>query len=175
MSDRQILQTRTGSRQQIRALLESLFVAELLSPSPRLYLVSAWVRDIRVLDNRGGAFQGLDPTWERRTLRLAELLRILVERGSELVLAMRPEQGNEDFVARFRRGMGDGEMKRVTVLTRTALHVKGFLGQGFAITGSMNFTNNGVENNEELLRYETDQRKLAELKVEFDQAYGRSV
>jgi hypothetical protein len=36
----------------------------------------------------------------------------------------------------------------------------------------MNFTNNGVENNEEFLHYETDPRKLAELRVEFEQAYG---
>ena len=172
MSHRQILRTRSGSRQQIRGLLESLFTAELLSPSPRLYLVSAWIRDIQLLDNRGGSFRGLDPAWGQRILRLAETLRILVRRGSELVLAVRQERGNEDFVNRVIRDLGDSEAARVRVVTRSELHVKGLLGQGYAITGSMNFTNNGVENNEEFLCYETDPQKLAELRVEFEQAYG---
>ena len=171
MSHRQILRTRSGSRQQIRGLLESLFAAELLSPSPRLYLVSAWVRDIQVLDNRGGSFRGLDPNWGRRNLRLAETLRILVERGSEVVLAIRPERGNEEFAERFVRDLGASERARVRVCTRAALHVKGLLGQGYAVTGSMNFTNNGVEYNDEFLRYETDPQKLAELSVEFERAY----
>jgi len=172
MSHRQILRTRSGSRQQIRGLLESLFVAELLSPSPRIYLVSAWIRDIQILDNQAGSFRGLDPSWGQRTLRLAEILRILVGCGSELVLAVRKENGNEDFAQRLIRDLGETERARVKVLIRPKLHVKGILGQGYAITGSMNFTNNGVENNEEFLRYETDPQKLAELSVEFEQAYG---
>ena len=172
MSHRQILRTRSGSRQQIKGLLESLFAAELLSPSPRLYLVSAWIRDIHILDNRNGSYRGLDPAWEQRALRLSEILRILVHRGSELVLAIREDKGNQDFARRLTCDLGDTELARVVVLTRADLHVKGLLGEGYAITGSMNFTNNGVENNEEFLRYETDPRKLAELRVEFEQAYG---
>jgi hypothetical protein len=172
VSHRQILRTHSGSRQQIRDLLESLFTAELLSPSPRVYLISAWVRDIQVMDNRSGSYRGIDPAWGQRTLRLAEILTILVGRGSELVLATRKEQGNEAFVKRFIRNLGESDRERVKVLFRPELHVKGLLGHGYAITGSMNFTNNGVENNEELLTYETDSQKLAELRVEFEQAYG---
>lgn len=172
MSHRQILRTRSGSRQQIRGLLESLFVAELLSPSPRIYLVSAWIRDIQVLDNQAGSFRGLDSSWGQRTLRLTEILRILIGRGSELVLAVRKETGNEDFAQRLIRDLSETERARVKVVIRPDLHVKGILGQGYAITGSMNFTNNGVENNEEFLRYETDPQNLAELTVEFEQAYG---
>ena len=172
MSHRQILQTRSGSRLQIRGLLESLFTAELLNPSPKLFLVSAWVRDIQVLDNRSGSFRGLDPTWGRRTLHLAEVLRVLVGRGTELVLAIRPEQGNEDFAARVVGDLGEADSSRVQVLKLPSLHVKGLLGDGYAITGSMNFTNNGVERNEELLRYDTDPEKVAELRVEFERAYG---
>lgn len=172
MSHRQILRTRSGSRQQIQALLESLFTAELLSPSPRIYMVSAWIRDIQILDNRGGSFRGLDPSWGRRTFRLAEILRILVGRGSEVVLVVRPEQGNEDFVRRLMQALGDSEKTRARILIRSELHVKGLLGQGYAITGSMNFTHFGLENNDEFLHYETDPQKLAELRVEFERAYG---
>ena len=175
MSQRQILRTRSGSRQQIKGLLESLFAAELLSPSPKLYLVSAWIRDIHILDNRSGSYRGLDPAWGQRALRLSEVLRILLHRGSELVLAIREDQGNQDFARRLTCDLGDTELARVAVLTRADLHVKGLLGEGYAITGSMNFTNNGVENNEEFLRYETDPRKLAELRVEFEQAYAGPV
>jgi len=172
VSQRQILRTRSGSRLQIRGLLDSLFTAELLSPSPKLFLVSAWVRDIHVLDNRSGSFRGLDPTWGRRTLRLSEVLGLLVERGTELVLAIRPEPGNEDFAERLLKRLGSNDVSRVRVLNRSELHVKGLLGDGYAVTGSMNFTNSGVEHNEELLTYETDPERVAELRVEFDQAYG---
>ena len=172
MSQRQILRTRSGSRLQIRGLLDSLFTAELLSPSFKLFLVSAWVRDIQVLDNRSGSFRGLDPTWGRRTLRLSEVLGLLVERGTELVLAIRPEPGNEDFAERLLKRLRSGDVSRVRVLKRSELHVKGLLGDGYAVTGSMNFTNSGVEHNEELLTYETDPERVAELRVEFDRAYG---
>lgn len=174
MSSREILSTRSGSRQQIRGLLESLFIAELLYPSPRIYLVSAWVRDIPLIDNRSGGFRGLDPSWERRTLRLAEVLAMLVERGSSLVLATRPDRKNKDFVERVLRDLGRPEQERVSVQHRSDLHIKGLLGRGYAITGSMNFTNNGVFNNEELLRFDTDPQKLAELGLNFEQAYGVS-
>ncbi|MGE0322129.1 MAG: phospholipase D-like domain-containing protein DpdK [Polyangiaceae bacterium] len=173
MSQRQILRTQAGSRQQIKGLLESLFVSELLSPSPRIYLVSAWIRDIHILDNRSGSFRGLDPAWGPRVLRLSEILRILVSRGSELVLAIREDQGNREFARRLTSGLGESEMARMAILTRANLHVKGLLGEGYAITGSMNFTNYGVESNEELLQYESDPQKLAELRMEFEQAYGR--
>lgn len=172
MSYRQILRTRSNSRQQIKGLLESLFTAELLSPSPRLYLVSAWIRDIHILDNRSGSYRGLDPTWGQRVLRLSEVLRILIHRGGELVLAVREDPGNQDFIRQLTSDLGDTELARVIVLIRAELHVKGLLGDGYAITGSMNFTNNGVENNEEFLQYETDPQKLAELRMEFEQAYG---
>jgi phosphatidylserine/phosphatidylglycerophosphate/cardiolipin synthase-like enzyme len=89
-----------------------------------------------------------------------------------LVLVIRQDRGNEDFANRLVRDLGDSEKARIRVLTRSDLHVKGLLGHGYAITGSMNFTNNGVENNEEFLCYETDPQKLAELRVEFEQAYG---
>lgn len=171
MSHRQILRTRSNARQQVRGLLESIFVAELLEPSRRIYLVSAWVRDIELLDNRSGGFRGLDPTWGRRMLRLAEVLRVLVERGTELVVATRPEAINEQFVQRIIEPLGRIERTRVTPVSSETLHVKGLVGDRFALTGSMNFTHNGVENNDELLTYEVDADRIAALQVEFRAAY----
>ena len=172
MSHRHILRTKTGSQQQVRGLLTSIFTAELMSPSPQLFLVSAWIRDFQVLDNRGGSFRGLDPTWGRRTFRLAEVLRILIQRGSDVVIATNPDRGNRDFLDRIKNSLGESEESRLRTLVLPQLHVKGLVGAGYAVIGSMNFTNNGVENNDELLTYETDPGKVAGLTVEFEQAYG---
>ncbi|MCB9759490.1 MAG: phosphatidylserine/phosphatidylglycerophosphate/cardiolipin synthase family protein [Alphaproteobacteria bacterium] len=172
MSQRQILRTRSGSRQQIRALLESLFTAELLSPSPRLFLVSPWIRDIELLDNRSGGFRGLEPSWGRRQLRLGEVLTTLVQRGSHLTLATRPEPENKDFVRRVNAPLSEADRARFVVRYPERLHAKGLVGRGYAITGSMNFTNNGVENLDEFLRYETDPQRVAELLTEFSAEYG---
>lgn len=172
MSSRQILRTTMGSRQQVRDLLESLFVAELIRPSAHLYLVSPWVRDIEMLDNRSGAFRGIDPSWKRSRLRMSDLLKAIVERGSKVSLATRPLPENRDFVDRVVAGLNSADGERVYVNYRDNLHAKGLVGGSYALTGSMNFTHNGVENLDELLRFETEPAKVAELRTAFAAEYG---
>ena len=60
---RRILAAR-GQAHVPREFLESLFTAELLRPSRRLFLVSPWISDIAVIQNLGRRYASLDPTWE---------------------------------------------------------------------------------------------------------------
>ena len=53
---RRIFRSSSTSNAEIRELLESLFAAELLSPSRCLWLVSPWLTDLELLDNRAGAW-----------------------------------------------------------------------------------------------------------------------
>lgn len=171
-NSRQIHSSRTGARHQVRELLEAVFTAELIHPSRKLYLVSPWVRDIALIDNMNGGFRGVDPIWARRRFGLVELLVLLVERGTRVVVATRDEPNNHMFVRQLERQIGSGQKNRLRVVITDELHVKGLLGDDYAVTGSMNFTHYGLQHNDELVRYELDLERVAELKISFCSEYG---
>ena len=79
---RRIFRSSATSNAEVRELLESLLTAELLLPSRCLWLVSPWLTDLELLDNRSEAFASLDPQWGARRIRLAEILGRLLEFGS---------------------------------------------------------------------------------------------
>src|SRR3954469_12000861 len=82
--------------------LQSLFIAELLSPSRRLWISSAWVSDLELIDNTARQFATLVPDWPTARVRLSGVLRALVERGSQVVVVTNLAASNEDFLARMR-------------------------------------------------------------------------
>ena len=51
----------------IRDLFQSLFVAELINPSPKLWLFFAWISDVEILDNSARQFAVLEPDWPSGT------------------------------------------------------------------------------------------------------------
>ena len=52
------------------------------------------------------------------------------------------------------------------------LHLKGILGDGYYLAGSMNFTYNGITINEEAVTYETSAEAIAEQKLIFTNRWG---
>ena len=172
MTSRQIHSSRYGARHQVRELLEAVFTAEVIHPSQQLYLVSPWVRDLPLIDNCSGNYRGLDSSWERRQFGLAELLAIIVERGSRVVVATRSSRDNEAFTIRLEQLVGQGVRSRLRIVFAEKLHVKGLLGDNYAISGSMNFTHYGLQHNDELVRYEVEPTRVAELKHSFRIEYG---
>jgi phosphatidylserine/phosphatidylglycerophosphate/cardiolipin synthase-like enzyme len=172
MSSRQIHSSRNGARHQVRELLEAVFASEIIHPSRELYLVSPWVRDLPLIDNCSGGFRGLDPSWGRRRFGLVDLLALLVERGCRVVVATRDETNNRAFVRQLEQKVGSGKPARLRVLFAEELHVKGMLGDDYAISGSMNFTHYGLQHNDELVRYELEIERVAELKLSFRNEYG---
>ena len=67
-------------------LLQSLFLAELLFPSCRVWISSPWITDVDLIDNRSRQFGTLVPHWPSTPIRLSEVLEELLERGSEIVI-----------------------------------------------------------------------------------------
>ena len=173
-ASRVILRTGSAARHEIRDLLSGLLAAELLAPSRRIFLVSPWLSDIDLLDNRTAAFRGIGPGWARRELRLFDVLAELAKRGCELVVATRPpERGIDQVEASLRRALGDGPAaKRLHYETRPLLHTKGLLGDDYCLSGSMNFTRNGVDHLDEMVTYTTDPSQVGHLRLEFTQEYG---
>ena len=59
----------------VRDLFQSLFAAELINPSPKLWLFFAWISDVEILDNSARQFAALEPDWPAAPIRLSQVLR----------------------------------------------------------------------------------------------------
>lgn len=169
MTPRIIHKTSARARNEARELLELMFSAELLVPSSCVWVVSPWLRDVVVIDNRSGAYSSLGADLPRTELRLSRVLAELANRGTQVVIATRPGpdggQVGDGVRARARED-------RVRVLTMPELHTKGIVGGRCALVGSMNLTHNGIEQLTELVQFTTDASSVASLRLQFQQHYG---
>lgn len=170
---RNILRTSSAARGEIGDLLQGLLVAELISPSNCIWLVSPWLSNIPVIDNRSGAMRGLDAGWARRQIRLVEVLAHLCNVGSEVHVVVRPGVANEGVLAELDGAVGGRPRERRLHIERRAdLHAKGLLGDDYCLSGSMNFTRNGVEHLEEMVMLVIDPAEVARLRLAFTHEYG---
>jgi len=169
VSTRQFLQTSTDARNAVRELLQAIFAAELVLPSRCLWIVSPWLRDVPVLDNGTGDFLTLCPEFPRSDVRLSRVLKELLNRGTQVVIATRPESGNRQVLD------GLGETARSSSLVfheRANLHAKGLVGDRYSLIGSMNLTYNGIAHLTEMLIFETDRARVEQLRFAFRSEYG---
>lgn len=173
---RRISRSTLSYRYEIRELLEAIFVAELVAPSDRLWLVSPWVSDVVVIDNAAGAYEPLTMEWGARGLRLSEVLTALLRRETVVTLATRPIPESEAFVDQVSNELAvrGGDPSRLRVHRSELLHEKGLLGSGYHLSGSMNFTWNGIELLEEAVLYETDPAFVAQARLDFERRWDQS-
>jgi hypothetical protein len=172
---RQIFKSAATCREEVRDLIQLLFVCELLAPSRCLWLVSPWVTDLEVIDNRDGAFSAIEPLWGARPIRLTEILARLAGQGTALRVAMRPPasaRANLDVAQKLlelRQSLGDPTLVEVT--EREELHTKGLLGNDFFLAGSMNFTKSGVEVWDERVELHTERVQVRQAMLEMHGRY----
>lgn len=138
----------------LEELIRSLFVTELLSPSKELFLISPWVTDIPVLDNRAGQFHALAPQLGCGHLTLVQVLSHLVERGTHVYVETNCDHHNRAFSSHM-QGVSSRFPDRVSIREREKLHEKGLLGASYYLCGSFNFTFSGIHLNEEVAHYYT--------------------
>lgn len=168
-TSRFIVKTSATNRDDIRDLLESLFAAELLNPGQEIWIVSPWVSDIPLLDNRSGAYSGLEPTWAKRFITLAELLAHALKANPATVIRIvtRPDSTNIRFTERLRflaELDGNGDRLRIDN-QRPELHTKGIATHSFALIGSMNLTHNGLSVLEEAIDLNIDPARIAQFLI----------
>ncbi len=176
-TSRLIVRTANGGRDEIRDLLESLFATDLLAPGNTIWLVSPWITDLPILDNRSGGYSGLEPSWNKRQLSLAELLAYALRRSANtrVQVVTRPVPQNQRFCERLKAlAEVDGTSDRLFIdCTRTDLHIKGLAGSSYSLKGSMNFTYNGVEVLEEAVELELDTERVARFLLNLNSHYSR--
>ncbi len=151
----------------VRDLFQSLFVAELISPSPKLWLFFAWISDVEIIDNSAREFAALEPDWPAAPVHLSKVLRALLARGVQIRLVIREDGHNDYFITRLqtlKARYGDLIKWRV----EKSFHAKGLLGADYFLSGSMNLTRNGISINDEHLVLRTDPAAVAEQLIELE-------
>ncbi len=154
---------------QIPDLLQSIVAAELLVPSKHFWLVSPWISDIPLLDNDAGSFSTFEPEWPFARIRLSQILHYLAESGTQITVVTRDVEHNRQFhnaVASL------ASAERLRFLFSDELHAKGILADQFYLSGSMNFTYNGIYANTEVLHLITDSRLIAEAHLSMRECWG---
>lgn len=175
MSSRTIFKGRGAAAAELEGLLQTVFACEVLAPSEHFWLVSPWVSDIAILDNRTAGFAGLDPTWGRRGILVTEVLQALLRSGTTVTLATRALDHNARFRKRLEHAaqeVGAEDLVRVFWDEEGLLHEKGLLGNGWCVSGSMNLTESGVRLNDEQVRFSLLPEEVAALSLHFNHRYG---
>ena len=162
----------TRERAGIRQALQLVTAAELLAPSKEFWIVSPWISDIPLIEDSHGLFRYVNPEGYE-TITLATLIDHLVERGTLVSVVTRSDSTQE--TDRFLSRLGELARRapeRLRVLRQATLHAKGLLGDSYALTGSMNFTWNGVTTNQELVHFDREHRSVVELRDRFKSEFG---
>ncbi len=154
-----------GQKRAIRDLLQALFVAELLKPSRPLWIASAWISDIELLDNAARQFSALYPDWPAGVIRLSEVIRALLERGGEVIILSRDAPHNHAFARKMETLPG------TRMLMTPEFHEKDIVGEHFLLSGSMNFTHSGITLNDEHLVYRCDAASIQERRLVMEEKW----
>ena len=151
--------------------LQSLFVAELILPSSRIWISSPWITDVDVIDNTARQFGALVPSWPASWIRFSDVLMALIETGSEIVVIANYDRHNVEFLSRVER-LSVVYPGRAHVIKTADVHEKGILSDNFTIDGSMNFTYRGININQEYLGYRCDPEIVHERHLVLEERWG---
>jgi len=159
--------------QSIIDLIQSLLVLELTNPSKTIWIGSAWISDIQLFDNRGLQYKSLEPDWSADMISLSKVLLAIAKRGTHIIIITRDDQVNQIFLNKIRFNKSND--MNIDIILRDEFHEKGLLSDTYEITGSMNFTFNGIMINDERVIYRCDQKKISERQIVMWNKYGESI
>lgn len=173
---RVIRKSKRRASGEAAAMLGAVFAAELLAPSKCLWLVSPWISDVRLIDNRDGSFGALSE-WGPRHIRLSEVLASLAAAETFVVIGTTADSSNTSFLDRLAAlfaGRHLTDQLLVDVDPANELHEKAITTDDAVIAGSMNITNNGIFVREEYVELRTDVEFVSRSRMDaFDRFGGR--
>jgi hypothetical protein len=167
---RQIVKSSGRASLEAHDALSNLLVAALLHPEGELFVVSAWISDIPIIDNSAGGFAAIEPEWGTRWITLTEVLAALAARGLRLRLKMNTTAHNDAFVERFKTLHPPGA--DVVIRRDESTHSKGIVGEDFALRGSMNLTYRGLREREETVEIDVDTEAVSTFRIELREDFS---
>ena len=144
-------------------ILGSLFALELLSPSQYFYVISPFLSEVSLLDNRYGQYRALLFEQTETWVGLAALLNALAAREVTVRVMYQPD------ARPFVKTLSDAVEKQ----ERSTLHEKGLVSDHFWLSGSMNYTYSGVNQNDEQISLVTDKAQVAQAMLDVHERWGR--
>ncbi|WP_327030588.1 phospholipase D-like domain-containing protein DpdK [Micromonospora sp. NBC_01740] len=171
MSDERVVRTSGSTGVRIDAILTTVLLAELMTPSRRLWLVSPWIGDVDVIDNRAAAYDSVFVDPSSRVYTFAEVLAGITHGGGQLSVVTRPDAFNDVFVDRLLRQTAPGHAQ---VVRAEDVHEKTMCGDNWLMTGSMNFTYRGMRVNDEIVSYRIDPAAAGTARVDFARRFEKS-
>lgn len=167
---RRIFKSQSAGATTIAELLQAMFVAEMLMSEGDLWIVSPWISNVVLIDNRSGNFDALNPEWGRREVRLVDVLLALMSRGTTVNVVTRSDETNRAFIGRLKDMAQQLALEdQVSITVREKLHTKGVLLSNSLLMGSMNLTYYGMQINDEWVEFSVDPEDLAATRLEFRQ------
>lgn len=134
-----------------------------------IWLVSPWISDFPVLDNRTGEWDALLTSWGNREIGFLELLASAVNNGCALRLVTQNDGKSQSFINQLKNRLISGADYKY--LASDTLHTKGLLTKHFFLRGSMNYTYHGAKLNDEVLELTNDGTIISEALLEFEYRY----
>jgi hypothetical protein len=169
---RRVMTAGGGPTTEVQQLLHMFFASELVRASNPLWIVSAWLSDVAVIDNRGGELLSVAPGLPTRRLGIVEVIHELVVRGGDVRVVVREDPHNRSVIAQL-RDLGDRTTAgRLTVEARAELHDKLMVSDRLVLEGSMNLTHRGATRNEEGVRVVGDPDDVATQRGELTRRFG---
>jgi phosphatidylserine/phosphatidylglycerophosphate/cardiolipin synthase-like enzyme len=167
---RQIIKSSGRASLEAHDALSNLLIAALLHPNGELFVVSAWISDIPIIDNTAGGFAALQPEWGVRWITMTEALAALATRGVRLRLKMNTTAHNDAFLERLRALLpADAD---VVVRRDENTHSKGIVGEDSALRGSMNLTYRGLREREETVEIDIDTEAVSTFRIELREDFS---
>ena len=162
-----------GQKDSFRETIQSIFIKELLNPSPRLWLSFARISDIEVIDNTSRQFSHLKPDWPTTKIKLSEVLRALLERSQiEIIIVVRKDQlSNERFLNKINH-LREPYKDQLFVLEDENIHHKNLVGDSYMISGSVNLTYFGTNVNKEHPEMTINQSRVSERITQLETEFG---
>jgi hypothetical protein len=159
-------------KQEIKDVLKSIFVSEVIQPSPILWIVSPWISDIEIIDNTSGNFDFIEPAWGHRNIYLSEVIIKFLQNGGKINIVTSNDEHNNSFIKKVMKlSDSEGEQQNIRIKKVEKLHTKGILSNCFYLHGSMNITFNGIDINDEQINLETSKESIADASLAFKSFY----
>jgi hypothetical protein len=170
---RRIFKSASATPTIVKELIQIIFASELLSPSEeKIWLVSPWISNVEIFDNRSGNFSDINPDWGRTAIRLQDVIIEILKRNGNIALvsdAYEDEHNDKFFSVLQDKAQQNLVSDQITIIKPKNLHTKGFLFQHGFLSGSMNLTYNGLEIKDEQIMYDRDPEGRAQARVAFEE------
>ena len=173
MTKRVVFKRNINHSFALKKILQSLFVTELIKPSKCVWLISPWISNLNVIDNRSGGFIDLNPDWPNTEISMAQIVRYLLQRDTTIVIATRIDEYSKDFIDIVKKIACEENLENNLKIKKDInLHTKGILTDSFCLLGSMNLTFSGININDEQITIDNDETLINKIKLEWHNAYG---